>query len=52
VTVGRSWALVVFPATSPARVDHAIVAVALAGGQRATFQLDAARFAPGGEGGC
>ena len=52
VTVGRSWALVVFPATSPARVDHAIVAVALAGGRRATFQLDAARFAPGGRRGC
>jgi hypothetical protein len=52
VAVGRSWTPVVFAATSPKRVDHAIVAVALAGGQLATFQLDAARFAPGGEHGC
>ena len=52
VTVGRSWTPVVFAATSPKRVDHAIVAVVLAGGQRATFQLDASRFASGGERGC
>ena len=52
VTVGPSWTPVTFAATSPKRVDHAIVAVAVAGGQGATFQLDAARFAPGGERGC
>jgi hypothetical protein len=51
-TVGRSWTSVVFAATSPERVDHAIVAVALAGERRATFQLDAVRFARGGQRGC
>jgi hypothetical protein len=34
------------------RVDHAIVAVAFAGERRATFQLDAVRFARGGQRGC
>jgi Carbohydrate binding domain len=52
VTVGGSWTPVVFAVTSPEHVDHAIVAVALAGRQRATFQLDTARFAAGGPGGC
>ena len=52
VTVGESWTPVAFAATSPERVDHAIVAVAIAGGRRATFVLDVARFAAIGPGGC
>ena len=52
VTVGRSWTPVVFAVTSPERVGHALVAVTLAGRQRETFELDAARFAVGGPGRC
>lgn len=52
VTVGRSWTPVIFAVTSPERVDHAIVAVALAARPRVTFELDAARFAAGGPAGC